>query len=245
MAAPDDKNAALWQSEEVVQHWVAAMGEREKKHGAQRQMMALLLPFERDDEFLAADLGAGTGLTAKAILDTYPKAHVILADFSAQMMEEGSRSLQPYEGRYEYTTFDMQHEDWPAALSQEFDAVLTSLTVHHLSDDRKQALFTGIFEHLTPGGWYLNYDPVNADDPVVAEAWQRVNDRLDPSAAAKRHNRTPLEQERHENHIRYMIPLGPQLEFLRHAGFEGIDVYWKSLDNVIYGGRRPAGSGPR
>ena len=26
----------------------------------------------------------------------------------------------------------------------------------------------------------------------------------------------------------------------RSAGFEGVDVYWKQLENVIYGGRRPA-----
>jgi hypothetical protein len=39
--------------------------------------------------------------------------------------------------------------------------------------------------------------------------------------------------------VRYIIPLGQQLEYLRSAGFEGIDVYWKHLDTVIYGGRRP------
>jgi len=36
-----------------------------------------------------------------------------------------------------------------------------------------------------------------------------------------------------------MIPLDQQLGYLRSAGFEGIDVYWKQLENVIYGGRRP------
>ena len=30
-----------------------------------------------------------------------------------------------------------------------------------------------------------------------------------------------------------------QLGFLRDAGFEAIDVYWKHLDYVIYGGARP------
>jgi hypothetical protein len=39
-----------------------------------------------------------------------------------------------------------------------------------------------------------------------------------------------------------MIPLGPQLGFLRAAGFEAVDVYWKRLDYVIYGGRRPLAS---
>jgi hypothetical protein len=36
-----------------------------------------------------------------------------------------------------------------------------------------------------------------------------------------------------------MSPLAPQLDWLRAAGFEGVDVYWKELDYVIYGGRRP------
>ena len=52
-------------------------------------------------------------------------------------------------------------------------------------------------------------------------------------------NRTPQEQARHENHVRYMMPLEPQLNYLRAAGFEGVDAYWKQLENVIYGGRRP------
>ncbi len=64
-------------------------------------------------------------------------------------------------------------------------------------------------------------------------------DRRDPTAAAKREHRTPEEQFRYENHVRYMIPLDPQLGFLRAAGFEGVDVFWKNLDFVIYGGRRP------
>ena len=49
-----------------------------------------------------------------------------------------------------------------------------------------------------------------------------------------------MDQARWDNHVRYIIPLARQLGYLRSAGFDGIDVYWKQLDNVIYGGRRPA-----
>jgi tRNA (cmo5U34)-methyltransferase len=66
-----------------------------------------------------------------------------------------------------------------------------------------------------------------------------VNDHDNPEAASKRLHRTPLERARWDNHVRYIIPLGPQLEYLRSAGFDGVDVYWKHLENVIYGGRRP------
>jgi hypothetical protein len=77
-------------------------------------------------------------------------------------------------------------------------------------------------------------------DPVVEATWERVNDRDDTEAPSKRLHRTPLEHSRDENHVRYMIPLTQQLGYLRSAGFEGIDVYWKHLENVIYGGCRPA-----
>jgi hypothetical protein len=36
-----------------------------------------------------------------------------------------------------------------------------------------------------------------------------------------------------------MIPLEPQVGFLRAAGFEGGEVFRKELDFVSYGGRRP------
>jgi tRNA (cmo5U34)-methyltransferase len=120
------------------------------------------------------------------------------------------------------------------------DAVITSMCVHHLPDPRKQQLFSEVLERLVPAGWFLNFDPVTAEDPLVQAAWERVEARLDPSAAAKRHPCTPEEKQRHENHVRYMIPLSRQLRFLRDAGFHGIDVYWKQLDQVIYGGHRPA-----
>jgi SAM-dependent methyltransferase len=149
--------------------------------------------------------------------------------------------MEPFAGRYRYVQFDMSAgRGWPAAIPAALDAVVTSMCVHHLTDDRKQSLFAEIFDHLAPGGWYLNYDPVRAEDPLVEATWQRVNDREDPETAARRRSWTPLDHARWDNHVRYIIPLGPQLEFLRSAGFEGIDVYWKQLENVIYGGRRPA-----
>ena len=76
-------------------------------------------------------------------------------------------------------------------------------------------------------------------DDTLESIWLRVNDRYDPQAPYNREHRTHQEQMRYENHVRYMIPLEPQLEWLREAGFVDIDVFWKRLDWVIYGGRNP------
>jgi tRNA (cmo5U34)-methyltransferase len=234
-----DMNAAIWKSEEGVQDWTAKAGERERERAAHWRFLGELLPFEEQEVFTFLDLGAGTGAAARGILGLYPRSTAVLADFSPQMMGEGERAMQPFAGRFRYVEFDMSTGRWPGSIPETVDAVVTSLCIHHMPDHRKQGLFAEIFEHLPPGGWYLNYDPVSSPDPVVTATWERVNDRFDPEAAGKRLRRTPQEQSRYENHVRHIIPLDPQLGYLRSAGFEGIDVYWKHLENVIYGGRRP------
>ncbi|NMM24736.1 MAG: class I SAM-dependent methyltransferase [Phycicoccus sp.] len=235
-----DTNADIWKSQEGVQFWTAKTAEREQKRATHWRFLGELLPFDEQDVFTFLDLGAGTGAAARGILDLYPRSTAILTDFSAQMMSEGQREMQDYEGRFEYVEFDMSTSSWPAAIPAMLDAVVTSMCIHHLPDDRKQGLFAEILAHLAPGGWYVNYDPVSSADPVVEATWERVNDRDDPEAAGKRLHRTPQEQHRFENHVRYVIPLDRQLDYLRSAGFQGVDVYWKHLENVIYGGRRPA-----
>jgi len=211
MDQPPDTNADIWQSAEITATWAAEAGQHERAHASPLRFLAGLLPFGQQDAFTVLDLGAGTGA-----------------------------EMAPFAGRYRYVEFDMSAGDWPAEIPAAVDAVVTSLCVHHLPDDRKQGLFTEIFTRLAPGGWYLNYDPLRTDDPVAAAVWERVNDEHDPAAAARRKHRSPQEQARWDNHIRYLSPLAPQLGYLRTAGFHGVDVYWKRLDYVIYGGCRPS-----
>ncbi len=234
-----DTNAEIWKSDRVIADWVATSDERERSRTDQRRLMADLLPIEDDEVFTFIDLGAGTGAAARAVLDRFQRASAILADYSPQMMEEGTKALAAYEGRYSYVEFDVATGRWPSAIPVPVSAMISSLCIHHLLHPRKQALFAEIIGRLSPGGWFLNFDPVSADDPAVEAAWKRANDRQDPAAAAQKANRSAEEQRRYENHIRYILPLAPQLEYLKTAGFEAVDVYWKRLDHVVYGGRRP------
>jgi SAM-dependent methyltransferase len=238
MRPNDDTNAAIWKSAERTKSWVVESSKRERERRPHREFLAALLPFADDDEFTFLDLGAGTGAAAQVILARYRRCRAILADFSQSMIAEGERQLVSFGKRFRYVEFDLSVGDW-SGLPAPVDAVVTSLCVHHLPDERKRTLFREVYEHLAPGGWYLNYDPVAALDPDVEEVWRRVNDRFDPEAVTKREHRSAEEQLRYENHIRYMIPLDTQLGYLRAAGFKSVDVYWKQLENVIYGGCRP------
>jgi SAM-dependent methyltransferase len=240
MSESAETNAAIWKSEQGISQWVATAEERERRRTWPRQLMAELLPFADGETFAFVDLGAGTGAASRAVLDRYPASKAILADYSPHMIDEGHRVLAPYDSRYRYVEIDLAAGRWPAELSGGLEAVISSLCVHHLPDKRKQQLFAEILERLAPGAWFFNYDPVAAEEHTVETAWQRVEDGRDPEAATKRANRSLEEQARWENHVRHIIPLAPQIAFLRDAGFEAVDLYWKELDHVIYGGRRPS-----
>jgi trans-aconitate methyltransferase len=233
-----DTNADIWKSEAVARSFAEQAEQRERQRRDQLQLLARLLPFTSEDAFTFADLGAGTGAASRAILDEYPHAQALLAEYSPQMAAEGRKVMTPYEGRYRYVEFDMLASNWSEIGRP--DAVVSALSIHHLPDERKRAIFQEIFEHLPPGGWYINYDPVRAPHERLEAFWERVNDRYDTEAPYKRTHRTHEEQARYENHIRYMIPLEPQLKWLGEAGFQDIDVFWKRLDWVIYGGCKPA-----
>jgi ubiquinone/menaquinone biosynthesis C-methylase UbiE len=235
MADPADTNAAIWKSEEVARTFAALSQTRERERREQLTLLARLLPFSVDDPFTFVDLGAGTGAAARAVLAEYPRAKAILAEYSPQMTAEGEKLMAAYAERYRYVEFDMLAPVWPEA---QLDAAISTLSIHHLPDDRKRAMFGDIYAHLRPGGWYVNFDPVRASNPALEAIWERVNDRYDPEAAHARTHRTPQEQMRYENHVRYMIPLEPQLHWLREAGFANVDVFWKRLDWVIFGGSK-------
>jgi tRNA (cmo5U34)-methyltransferase len=234
-----DTNAAIWKCDEIVATWAAEAARRERNHGAQWRLMAELLPFGEQADATFLDLGAGTGAATRAILERHPHSTAILADFSPEMMGAGEAELRPFAGRYRYVEFDLLTGPWPTDIPPAVDAVVTSLAVHHLPDERKRSLFGEILERIRPGGWYLNYDPVLTADPVVTAVQTRVLDEEDPDAARKRHHRTAEEQARFENHVRFISPLDMQLDFLRSAGFHGVEIWWKRLDYVIVGGYRP------
>jgi tRNA (cmo5U34)-methyltransferase len=239
MADQTDTNAAFWKSEEVARNFAAQSEQREQERREQLILLARLLPFRDDDAFTFLDLGAGTGAASRALLGEYRRADAILGEYSPQMTAEGERQMVAFAGRYRYVELDMLAAEWPSTVPTQLDAIISALSIHHLPDDRKQATFRHVRQHLQPGGWYVNFDPIRAPDATLEATWQRINDRYDTEAAYKRTHRSHQEQERYENHVRYMIPLEPQLAMLRAAGFVNIDVFWKRLDWVIYGGTRP------
>lgn len=105
------------------------------------------------------DLGVGTGETTLRVLESHPEATVVGVDNNEAMLGR-ARTRLPASARL--TTGDLR-DPLPRG---PFDAVVSTLAVHHLDGARKANLFARVASLLRPGGRFVLADIVVPDDPA-------------------------------------------------------------------------------
>jgi tRNA (cmo5U34)-methyltransferase len=107
------------------------------------------------------DLGTGTGVTARRVLDVHPDAALVGLDESESMLAHARQSLPP--------TVDLRVSRLEDPLPEgTFDLVVSALAIHHLDGPGKAALFQRVAGALAPEGRFVLGDVVVPDDPADA-----------------------------------------------------------------------------
>ena len=108
------------------------------------------------------DLGAGTGLLSFYWYKQCPSAEYILVDIADEMFDV---SRKRFFGLNNVAHIIM---DYTKTLPEDdFDAVISALSIHHLDDAQKEKLFIKIYDMLPEDGIFVNYDQFCADTPVM------------------------------------------------------------------------------
>ncbi len=111
------------------------------------------------------DLGAGTGLLAYFWYQHFPAAEYLLVDIADEMLKVAQ---QRFAG---LANVSYQILDYAEALPvQHFDVIISALSIHHLTDEEKERLFSRIYAKLPSGGLFVNYDQFCAEQPQI-NAW--------------------------------------------------------------------------
>ena len=165
------------------------------------------------------DLGSGDGRLLSLVLAARPGADGIAVDFSPHMLEQ----LRARFGANPSVRIVAHDLDQPLPALGTFDAVVSSFAIHHLTDQRKRALYQEIWTVLEPGGVFCNLEHVL---PVSARAHAKF---LEAMGIAN--------QDEDPSNI--LLDVHTQLEWLRAIGFEEVDCHWKWRELALLAGRKP------
>ena len=257
---PDDDTLCGWDNEAKVAYFLANANTIVPRRAEQINLLTQLLPYPPDAVVSVLDLGAGFGAITEQILEHYRRATVTCVDGSPAMVAHATERLRKYGERVKILKADLAEPSWSGILKPltrsstgggkgeglVFDAAVSAIAIHHLTNQRKRELDSEVFQLLAPGGIFLNNDVV-ATPPALKARFEVLNlaaiqeqERLQRGVArtseqiqAEMREQLRLAGRQHQSHI---APLGNQLAWLTEAGFKSVDCYWRYLDLAIFGG---------
>jgi tRNA (cmo5U34)-methyltransferase len=166
------------------------------------------------------DLGTGDGRLVALVLEGRPDRSVVALERSEPMLA-AARERFASDGRVEILSHDLK---LPLPDLGRFDAVVSSLAIHHLEHERKRSLYAEAFALIEPGGLFANFEHVASPSRRLHLAFFAAIDE-------------PLENEDPSDRL---LDVHTQLCWLREIGFEDVDCHWKWRELALIAGVRPA-----
>ncbi len=176
------------------------------------------------------DIGAGTGLFASFIKEKFPKATITLIDISENMLEK-ARNRFKEEENIAYINADYSEYKF----EEKFDIIVSSLSIHHLTDEAKKKMFNNVYNLLTPKGIFVNADQVLGHTPFIDSMYKKdwnhkiTMSGLTDSEIQAAHERTKLDR---------MATLDHQMKWLIDSGFQDVDCVYKYFNFVVLFARK-------
>lgn len=235
---------AIWQRPAFAETFVRDRRRLIPLVEGQEEVVARLLTRgeRRVSRFL--DLGAGAGAFAELVMRAHPGSTGVLVDFSEPMIAAAGERLGPYAGRWDYVTGDLSEAAWTGALpAGRYDAVVSAFCIHHLPDERKRALYGEAHDLLEPGGLFLNWEHVAArglGDGMLEEWMVESLLAAERTRPAPRPDDEVLREYFDSAEADILAHPQDQCDWLREAGFEGVEVFFQIPEIAVFGGVKGA-----
>ena len=232
---------AAWQRAETAEEFLDHRQGLLPLIDVQEELVGLL--FERRGRPVGRflDLGSGDGAMTQLIRSVAPDAFAVLVDFSEPMLARAERRLGPGAGAWHGVSADLSTPAWREALPDgPFDAVVSSYAIHHLTSERKRALYAEVHDLLAAGGMFVNMDVVTISGPLAGLFDERIAAAHARLAGTHAGEHAEAAADTFEDSAEDRPdPLEDQLEWLREAGFEQVEVHFKWAEGAIFGAIKP------
>ncbi len=216
-----------WNDEDFVTGWLNHQKEQDVERRRQFVVLRAFIPKGPDQEFRYLNLGAGPGNLDKVLLQHFPGANAVVLDGSLAMLSAARQELTQFGDRVEYVQANLAQSDWTGAVAGPFNLIVSTISIHQLSDPRRiRELYREAFQLIDHGGTFLNLDyvrPARAElAPLAGWIAKDTEAGFSPGDGSADMPGTMLEQ----------------MSWLSEAGFGCVDVFWKEMDLALIGAIR-------
>jgi tRNA (cmo5U34)-methyltransferase len=208
-------NINLWNTSEHALHYVQ---NRENAIPHRTEGEAVLFEQMPSSVSRVLDLGTGAGRLLGMAKQRWPKADAVGIDFSPTMLELVRKRFASDPS----VTIVEHNFDHPLPNLGLFDVVLSSFAIHHVTHERKRALYKEIFDLMTPSGIFCNLEHVASPTPRLHEEFLKCLDQKPDD----------------EDPSNILLDAETQLRWLAEIGFTDVDCLWKWRELALLSGRR-------
>jgi tRNA (cmo5U34)-methyltransferase len=182
-----------------------------------------LVPFPPTQAIDVLDLGAGTGLFSKHILEKYPNARFLLYDVADKMLGIARERFRTFPRQFEFHIGDYR----TLQVAHEYDLLVSSLSIHHLADEEKQDLFRAIFGVLRRPGVFINVDQIRGETEYLRDLyWTHWLAQVRRNVSSEKKIQESIDRRtKYDRDAR----MSDQLRGLSEAGFGNVDCVYKNF----------------
>lgn len=224
-AEPRTRPREDWSDEEFITYWIERQEERHAERDRQFAMIRAIVPYATDEAFRYLNVGSGPGALDAVLLERFTQAQAVLSDNAEGMLKHAHKVLAAYGSRASFVRSDFSSPDWVQTVQGPFDLVVSSIAIHNLRDPRRiRALYAEIFGLLGDGGMFMNMDYIRAASASLGPLAERAVKDPDAGFLVGRGGKNmPGTSDE-------------QLSWLREAGFQPVECFWKELRISLFGG---------
>lgn len=180
------------------------------------------------DEPNILDLGAGTGILTGLLYDIHRNSSFTLLDLSEQMLD---KARSKFDGLDNFTFIEGNYLTMP--FEENYDIIISSLSIHHLDDKQKYTLYEKIYNHLNDGGIFINADEVLAPTDTLERMYK---DKENGHLMMQDISEDQKEEILYRRTLDRPSTLDDNLRWLSQIGYTNVDVIYKYYRYfVLYG----------
>ncbi len=196
------------------------------------------------------ELGCGTGELSMKILQRCPDAQLTALDYSPRMIEFAHKKMTEA-GHQRWQGIEADFGEWTNNpekfdIGIGFDACVSSLAIHHISDEMKEKLFQRIYKSLKSEGCFWNADPVLPESPTLAEIYQAAGKEWEQkqgktiqevrSSLASNSDSVDYASSYGYSSQDQLATLVAQMTMMGKVGFKCMAIPWKYYGYAVFGG---------